>query len=253
MKSTVLSILAFVLISIGYAQEPIGKPQVVTENQNHGCVYGNCNDGWGQWKYDNGYYDGFWFNGKRNGYGLYEWDDVGTYIGFWVDDNMEGYGSYETKSGEIMKGMFHNGQLDGLGEVYNENKEWVLGLYKANNIQTQYSFFENSVNTGCIAGNCQDKYGEYVWSNGDEFLGFFMNGKPYLGKYTFSNKDAYYGTFNSQGQFDGQGRFFYSAGGYYGGGFRNGNLDGRGYYHNKDYETQIGIWESGKLIKSLQD
>jgi len=250
MKTT-LTLFAFVLINTLIAQQPIGKPQTITATKTTGCVSGNCTDGWGKWQFDNGYYDGFWANGMRNGYGLYKWDVQGTYIGFWVNNNMEGYGSYESEKGVIMKGMYSNGQLNGFGEVYNENLEWVSGFYKDGNIQDKYDFIDNYLDYGCIAGDCLNKYGRYRWQNDDEFTGFFLYGNPHLGIYTFSNKNNYQGMFNVSGQFHGQGRFFYSEGGYYGGEFINGELYGKGYYHNNEYKTQIGIWENGKLVKSL--
>lgn len=252
MKPT-LNFIAFLFISMVWAQQPIGKTQQVKPTTSHAlkCVSGNCQDGWGKWEFDNGYYEGFWMNGKREGYGLYKWDQFGSYVGFWVNDKMEGYGSYENEEEKIMSGMYANGMLNGLGEESTKDDEFNRGFYKDHKLETPYTFISNNKDVGCTAGDCQSSYGRYTWDNGDFFTGYFKNGMPFLGRYEFANGDIYQGMFNVSGQFHGQGRFFYAAGGYFGGNFYNGNFNGRGYYHDKDYITKIGVWDNGTLVKGL--
>jgi len=252
MKPT-LNFIAVLFISMAWAQQPIGKTQQITKETTPAlkCVSGNCNDGWGKWEFDNGYYEGFWMNGKREGYGLYKWNEFGTYIGFWLNDKMEGYGSYEDQNGKIMTGMYIDGMLNGLGEESTEEEEYNRGFYKDHKLQTPYAFTSNSIDKGCSAGDCKDSYGNYVWDNGDFFTGYFKNNMPFLGRYEFANGDIYQGMFNLNGQFHGQGRFFYAVGGYYGGHFYNGNFSGRGYYYDEDYITKIGVWDNGTLLKQL--
>ena len=249
MKS-ILQLLVFVVCTTTFAQDPIGQPQTI-ETKTIGCLSGDCYNGWGKWQFDNGYYDGFWVDGKKHGYGLYSWDEFGTYVGFWNNDTMEGYGSYENEDEKIMRGMYANGKLNGLGEESTVDGEWNQGLYKEHSLQTSYAFDNNYVDVGCKVGECKNDYGQYKWENGDFFSGFFKDGKPHLGTYTFVNGDMYQGMFNLQGQFHGEGRFFYKNSGYYGGEFSNGQFHGKGYYHDKDYKTKIGMWQNGVLIKSL--
>ena len=233
------------------AQLMNGNSSVVDNSNSSGCVDGDCNNGWGKYQYDNGYYDGFWKNGKKEGYGLYKWDGIGKYIGSWKNDNMNGYGVYMAENDDNIVGEYQNGQLNGLGyTVTGEN--WEQGVFSNGNLSTHHDFYTNNVDTGCTAGDCQNKYGRYKWSNGDSFTGFFKNGKMYMGTYTFSNGDKYSGMCNSSNQFDGMGRFFFVDGAYYGGEWSNGTYHGRGYFHNKDYEQQIGEWSNGSLIKSLR-
>ena len=250
MKS-ILTILLFVITFSSLAQEPIGKAQITKKSPALKCVSGNCTDGWGKWEFDNGYYDGFWVNGKREGYGLYKWNDYGVYIGFWLNDTMDGYGSYEDENGKIIARIYSNGKLNGYGEESTLDNEYKRGVYKDHSLETPYTFIANDKELECNAGDCQNGYGRYAWSNGDHFTGFFQNGIPYLGRYEFANGDVYNGKFNSKGEFHGQGRFFYHLGGYYGGEFSNGNFNGKGYYHDKDYITKIGVWEKGVLVKNL--
>ena len=250
---TFVKICAFLFVFIGHSQAPIGKVQTIKKPAALKCVSGNCVDGWGKWEFENGYYDGFWENSKRHGYGLYKWNEFGTYIGFWKDDKMEGYGSYEDTNGKIFSGMYVNGKLNGFGEEIDKSDNHKAGIYKDHVLVTPYEYKENDLETGCVTGNCVDGYGGYVWENGDFFAGFFKNSGPFLGTYQFANFDYYIGMFNEKGQFHGQGRFFYSDlnTAYYGGDFYNGNFEGKGYYEENKVEPKIGIWKEGKLIKPL--
>lgn len=256
-----LSVYSFAQRQIGSTQNTtIAKPNPVqntsasnknTTSSKIGCEYGDCDNGWGKWQFDNGYYEGFWVNGKREGYGLYAWNTEGTYIGFFKNNMLEGYGSYENKNGKIVAGMYADGMANGLGEEV-EDGDWNQGYYYNHSLQTPYDFTNHYKDYGCKAGDCQDGYGQYKWENGDLFTGYFKNGNMHLGSYTFSNGDLYKGMFNSKGQFHGQGRYFYDEGGYYGGEFQNGFFHGKGYYHDKNYNRQIGEWKNGKLVKSYE-
>ncbi len=223
---------------------------IPTNNATSGCVDGDCQNGWGKYQYDNGYYDGFWRNGKKEGYGLYKWDGIGKYIGTWQNDNMNGYGVYIADNNDNIIGEYKNGQLNGLGITVTGDK-WDQGIFYDGNISTHYDFFSTGNDTGCTAGDCENKYGKFKWSNGDTFTGFFKNGKLHMGTYSFASGDKYSGMFNSDNQFHGMGRFFFADDAYYGGEWRNGKYDGRGYYHNSSLEQKIGEWSNGTLIKKM--
>lgn len=250
MKS-LLTLMASVVFASTFAQAPIAQPQS-SLTPTTGCMSGNCTDGFGKWQFSNGYYEGFWEDGKRKGYGVYDWDDYGVYVGFWLDNNMQGFGVYENENGEMKKGIYNNGTLGGLGEESADGGwSWTAGKYENHSLVTEYSQQANNVTVGCTSGNCTDKYGTYIWDNGDLFLGFFLNSKPHLGVYVFSNGDTYQGMFNEKGQFHGQGMFSYeSSSGMYAGDFQNGQFHGKGYYFD-DYTTKIGIWENGVITKSF--
>lgn len=217
----------------------------------NGCVSGNCQDGWGKTNYEGGYYEGFWKNGKKEGYGLYKWDAIGKYIGNWVNDTMEGYGVYIADNNDNIIGEYKNGQLNGLG-ITVSGDVWEQGLFTNGNLTTPYDFYTTNADKGCTAGDCQNKYGRFKWDNGDSFTGFFRNGKMYLGTYSFASGDKYSGMFNNNNQFQGTGRFFFADNAYYGGNWVNGQYQGRGYFHNKDLQPKIGEWNNGTLVKSLK-
>ncbi|NNK53272.1 MAG: hypothetical protein HKO97_01805 [Flavobacteriaceae bacterium] len=220
------------------------------ETVSTGCVKGDCQNGWGKYQYDNGYYDGFWLDGMKNGYGLYRWNDTGDYIGNWANDQMEGYGVYTADNDDSIKGVFRNGQLNGIG-VTKTGDKWEQGIFNDGNLESKHTFYSTGNDTGCTAGDCQDKYGRYKWSNGDSFTGFFRNGNMYIGTYKFANGDKYSGMFNNDNQYHGMGRFWFNNGAYYGGQWLNGKYSGRGYYSEKDTSPKVGQWKDGELVKSL--
>ncbi len=224
---------------------------VTNTTTGEGCVSGNCKDGWGKYQYNGGYYDGFWVNGKKDGYGLYKWVGTGKYIGSWKKDQMQGYGVYIADNEDNIAGWYANGQLNGVGYTVTGNV-WEQGIYTNGNLTTSYSFVATGNDSGCTAGDCENKYGRFNWDNGDSFTGFWKNGSMYLGTYTFASGDKYSGTFNKENQFDGFGRYFYEDGGYYGGEWLNGTYEGKGYYHDKEFKKQIGMWKNRALVKNLE-
>lgn len=215
-----------------------------------GCVSGDCTNGWGKYEYDNGHYNGFWQNGLKHGYGLYNWDGIGKYIGSWNSDKMSGWGIYLADNDDVIKGNYENGQLNGFGVTVTDGT-WQQGVFSDGNLVTRHGFTSTGNETGCTAGDCQNSYGRMKWGNGDVFTGFFKNGNLYMGRYTFASGDEYTGMFNSNNQFHGMGRFFFETGEYYGGYWKNGKYDGRGYYHNKDLVQQIGVWSNGSLVNQM--
>ncbi|MBW2936741.1 hypothetical protein KXJ69_01405 [Aureisphaera sp. CAU 1614] len=244
------TIIGLLLFSMVYAQGvPQPKtPKTTTEKQYPYCESGDCTNGWGKKIYDYGYYEGFFRNGNREGYGLFNWTTSGSYMGFWNNDELHGYGCYIGKEKNLI-GEYRNGMMNGVGYTHElENDKWEYGIFKNYLVDTAYTFYDNNVDTGCVAGDCQDKYGRYIWSNGDRFTGFFKNGKMYMGTYTFASGDKYEGMFNSNNQFHGEGRFFFNDNAYYGGQWSNGQQHGRGYYHDSSYKSKIGEWSNGQLV-----
>lgn len=240
--------LLFIFFSVNAQVQTPKAPNSTTKTTNE-CESGDCQNGWGYKTFSYGFYEGFWKNGQRHGYGLFDWDDSGKYIGFWKNDKMTGYGTYLGDTMDMV-GEFEDGFIQGLGYIV-ENDEWEQGVYSLSQLEEEYTFYDNGVTTECTAGDCQNKYGRWKWSNGDTFTGFFKNGDMYMGTYLYANGDKYTGTFNSDNQFHGEGRFFFKSGEYYGGKWRNGNYHGRGYFHNKEYVQQIGEWSYGTLTKKL--
>ena len=248
---TIIGLLFFIQLNGQEISTPQPPGTTNTPKKDITCESGDCVNGWGKKVYDYGYYEGFFKNGNRHGYGLFDWSDSGKYIGFWDNDKMHGYGCYLGTEKNLI-GQYVEGSLHGFGHTKEiETNKWVYGLFQSYLIEDEYTFYDNGVTTGCVAGDCQNKYGRYKWDNGDSFTGFFKNGSMFMGNYSFASGDKYEGMFNSSNQFHGQGRFFFEDGSYYGGEWNNGQRDGIGYYHDKTYVRSIGIWENNSFVKSL--
>ncbi|MDC8003131.1 hypothetical protein POV27_03660 [Aureisphaera galaxeae] len=229
----------------------VNTPSSVSATSSGSGCSGDCQNGWGYKTYGDDYYEGFWKNGQRDGYGMYYWTGTGKHIGFWKEGKQEGFGVYLADGGDSKTGMYKNGKMNGNG--YSKiNEKWERGYYVNGSISTPYNFYDNKVETGCIAGDCQNSYGRYKWSNGDVFTGYFKNGVMHMGYYSFVSGDAYAGMFNSKGQFHGGGRYFFKDKAYYGGLWDNGKYHGRGYYHDKDLKQQIGEWSQGVLSRNMK-
>lgn len=70
-----------------------------------GLYFGECDDffmphGYGIMKSDGCVYRGYWYNGKKNGYGFYSLPNGDYYNGYWLDDKKHGIGIYFTKTGD---------------------------------------------------------------------------------------------------------------------------------------------------------
>jgi len=217
--------------------------------KSNNCVSGDCSNGWGKIKFENGYYEGFSKNGKREGYGMYLWEGVGKYIGNWQAGIQTGFGFYLPNNGDQYVGYYKDGKMNGKGYSAEEGT-WTYGLFENGEVTTEYHFYNNEMKTGCVAGDCKNKYGRYVFESGGAFTGFFESGHFVFGDYKFPNGDKYTGEFNSDNQFEGLGRMFFKSGSYYGGNWKNGERSGKGYYLNDNKEEYKGEWSKGELIKS---
>ena len=89
--------------------------------------------------YDNGYYKGYWENGKKHGFGLYKWNDGSSYMGNWKEDKItEGVMTYS--NGRKWQGTFENGKQskgEWLRELTPSEKEAVDAIVKKLKAQKQ--------------------------------------------------------------------------------------------------------------------
>ena len=95
---------------------------------------------------DDGYYNGFWENGRRHGEGVFNYMNGDQYSGWWKHGEKEGTGTYHFKS----TGM----KLFG---------EWAGG-----NIQTGSWIYPNGMKyDGNFKSNKPDGKGKWVFKNGN--------------------------------------------------------------------------------------
>ncbi|WP_420574943.1 MORN motif precursor [Kordia sp.] len=212
------------------------------------CVKGDCKEGWGRVKvgeiitdatfknnaidgvayitYPNGgYYHGQYKNNRREGVGYYQWDSGTIYIGEWKDGKQHGLGyTMNTENKITSAGRFENGKL-----VENQDR----------------SYYENKKTGNCL-GNCSDGFGKYTYNNGDEYLGFFKNGKRYsVGTYVWKNKSKYTGAYTQDGVRNGYGIYTYVDKSVFKGIFVNDRIDGLGVMkYNKTGNTVQGVFNN---------
>lgn len=118
----------------------------------------NVPDGFHKTDYENGKYEGYYKDGKRNGKGTYTWSDGEKYTGQWKDGYMHGKGvlitankykyegdfNYDTPHGQgtlitpdgtKYTGGFFNGTMNGIGTLYSPHqKKYIKGKWNRNEL-----------------------------------------------------------------------------------------------------------------------
>jgi hypothetical protein len=157
----------------------------------------------------NGYLDGYFLNGKLNGYG----EHVSTLNGF----------SY--------KGYFINGERNGEGILVMD------GL----NGTTKY-IYEGTFSNGKFNGKGTITY------NFMSYTGSFVNGEiSGSGVYLHPNGSKYVGN-SVNGKYDGFGEYYFADGSYYIGNFSNNKFNGNGELSNVNGTKQKGAWQNGNYV-----
>jgi len=109
-------------------------------NTNIGCIYGNCDNGYGRFVYDNGeFYTGFFIN-KKTFLGEYNYKGNKFYRGmFATDGKFSGSGYFHWKNKSYYRGQFYNGFREGLGYYKNRtNFNEMIGEWKSGKIIKNY-------------------------------------------------------------------------------------------------------------------
>jgi hypothetical protein len=157
----------------------------------------------------NGYLDGYFLNGKLNGYGEHVSPGNGfSYKGYFVNGERNGEGilvmdglSGTTKY--IYEGAFSNGKYNGKGTI-------------------TYNFMSY---TGSFVNNQISGSGVYLYPNGSKYVGNSINGK-----------------------FEGYGEYYFADGSYYKGNFSSGYYNGLGELSYANGTKQKGAWQNGNYV-----
>lgn len=237
---------------INAPQPSTSSQSITTSNTNSGCISGDCNNGYGEYKGQTYTIKGVFKNGKANGYGLQTFEGSGFYEGNFVNGSREGYGLYKWyETGSTYFGQWKNGKQNGYGYYSKNGKITEVGFYqegkRTRNLLSQ-NYLDNRKINNCI-GNCKDGFGTYYFTNGDTYRGFFSNGKKhYFGSYFWNNGTSYFGEYYYD-KANGIGDESYkSSGTRYFGRFTNGQRDGFGVFFNKSKTVDsYGIWSNGTL------
>jgi len=116
-------------------------------------------------------------NGKKEGYGVWYYENGDLYEGNWANDVKEGYGKYVYCDGDVYEGGWHLGKRHGKGKFTYLNGNFYDGDW--------------------IAGKKQGK-GLYIFTTGDTYEGdWYMDNMHGTGTYTYSNGDIYTGGYEN--------------------------------------------------------
>lgn len=107
------------------------------------CISGNCQNGSGTYKYENGQYTGSFVNGKRNGDGTYVYTNGNKFVGKY-EEGERVYGTFYYSSGSRYTGQFLNDERHGVGKAVTPegkilNGYWEYGKFKGDNPVTTYA------------------------------------------------------------------------------------------------------------------
>jgi hypothetical protein len=200
------------------------------------CVTGDCNNGEGTYLYTNAKYWGNWKDGKRNGYGVFTYNDgTSMYKGNWLNDKKHGFGNYFWNDGDQYEGYYIEDKMNGQGTYTYANGDRFIGQFLDHKRTENGVYTAKAIKKGCVSGDCNNGYGKYVYSNAI-YEGYFKNGKKEgRGKMIFWDNGSYEGD-NSNDLRNGKGKFTYIDGSYYDGDWVNGERTGKGIF----------IWGKGK-------
>ena len=114
--------------------------------------------GYGIFNFKNGSkYKGYWKNGKISGKGTMIFNSNSRYEGEWINSYMHGFGILKINENFIYSGMWKNGKLHGGATVQYPNGDFYDGMWKM--------------------GKRNGK-GKYIWANGDKYCGIWSNNLP---------------------------------------------------------------------------
>ncbi len=89
----------------------VGLAVTTTHEVSSGCISGNCQNGFGVYKYDDGgVYSGEFNNTYREGSGTYFWPGGDKYVGSWKSGSMYGQGTFTYADGRTESGIYEEGK-----------------------------------------------------------------------------------------------------------------------------------------------
>ena len=197
----------------GLALQNDGRIKALTSD----CISGNCANGNGIFLYPNGdLYVGDFVNGKREGSGVCYYANRDQYKGRWRADFRDGRGTMVFADGSARNGFWQRGEPVNSEETVRTDVVAQNGPPRA------------PVQARCLAGNCQNGYGVYIFQDSSKYTGYFKNSLP-----------------------DGTGTIHYPGGERYEGTVKAGKVNGEGTLIYKDGRQIAGIWQDGKFMQSL--
>lgn len=204
------------------------------------------------------YYQGYWYNGQRNGEGemIYGPGGNNRYVGTWLNSKKHGCGTFYFENGDMFCGEWADGSMHGTGQYMFADGDTFVGNYlngKKNhgdyhflNGFTRYSgywrdelfdgkgrtWYSNSekYSGSWMQGMRHGRDSRYDWPSGSRFDGAFEYDQMRKGLYRSANElGEYEGPFVDGFRY-GIGHARFRDGSVYAGDFQNDLMSGHGTY-----------------------
>jgi hypothetical protein len=159
------------------------------------CISGDCMNGTGIFIFPSGAkYIGQFKDGKMEGVGSCYYTDGSKYQGHWVDSYPEGEGVKTLADGSQVRGSFVKGKRvveqkqDPVVQKQEEPAEAVVQKVDPPKKKKE------KVQMGCVAGNCQNGKGKFIYQSGAIYIGEFVDGEIHgIGACYYSDGSKYQG------------------------------------------------------------
>ena len=155
------------------------------------CVTGNCLNGKGKYKFENGsIYTGQFSDGKLNGKGTMVYHSSDKYTGMWEDNKKNGGGKFERANGNVYEGKFVDGKLNGKGRLIYKSKDRYVGTFVENvpNGQGKIYFKNGNKYDGDVVSGKMHGEGSMIYKNGNFYKGQWKDNKKHgAGFYQFAS------------------------------------------------------------------
>ena len=211
-------------------------------------------------KYGTKIYKGEFFNGKRDGNGIFLNEFGEYYIGQWVKDHMHGKGKIYDKDGNLKyEGDFVRDKMQGKGKIfYSDDGCYYIGEMlndKENGKGTVYYKYGSVKYKGDFLDGKYEGIGKYIFENLEYYVGHWVNGeKNGHGRMYYKNGSIKYeGNFVND-KYEGKGKLITEKGDYYIGNFLKGCKHGKGTEYDKDGKVKYkGIYVNNVLKNKIKN
>ncbi len=259
---------------IDYCTVRVIRPELL--KWNNGLYDGELKDGkphgFGTWESDDESYKGLWWQGRKQGYGVYIYSDGSKYAGEWLAGQRSGQGEWQGADGEKYIGDFKDDLRHGEGKWEESSGELYTGTWQEGLIQGTgiYTWPDGTVYEGDFVKGKKEGQGTITWPGGISFTGQWesdqaiteydggsykgnlKNGVPHgRGTITWDNGERYRGNWIN-GEKQGRGSYRYANGDQYNGEYSGGKKHGTGEYIfglTDMYLPLNGVWKNGSLVK----
>ncbi len=146
-----------------------------------GAVWGDCLNGYGFYRFDNGQtYEGQFKDGYYNGYGVYTWPNGQAHAGQWKVGKRDGEATCYYQGGTFGQAIFANDAfVSGYNELFGTTGESYKGYLKNGKFEGygEYRFPTGERYLGMWSGGVLSGLVKHFGADGSTFIGYYSDGK----------------------------------------------------------------------------